>query len=135
MPERPTPSFPLQEYLGFTIERRPDRVTASLQLDERHMNPNGWSHGAVAFTMMDTAMGAAVMSMLDEGCFCATIEMQTRFHRSAKGGRLTAEVTILQAGRRIIHLEGRTVDDEGRLIATATSSFAVIRPSDRAGES
>lgn len=122
------PLFPLQEHLGFTIEATPGRGVASLTLDERHMNPNGVGHGAVAFTMMDTAMGAAVMSVLDEGCVCATIEIHTRFHRSAAAGRLSAEATILQAGRRIIHLQAATIDEGGRLIASATASFAVIRP-------
>jgi len=121
-------SFPLQTYLGFTIERSTGEATATLELDERHMNPNGVGHGAVGFTLMDTAMGATVMSVVDEGCFCATIEIQTRFHRAATGGRLTATASVVQAGRRIVHLEARTVDGDGRLIASATGSFAVIGP-------
>lgn len=122
------PAFPLQEYLGFTIERGEGRASASLVLDARHMNPNAVSHGAVAFTLMDTAMGAAVMSAVDEGCYCATVEIHTRFHRTVSEGRLTAEATILHAGRRIIHLEARTLDDRRRIVASATGSFAVIRP-------
>ena len=49
------PSFPLQEHLGFTIERGHGRAVASVRLGERHLNPNGVAHGAVAFTLMDTA--------------------------------------------------------------------------------
>lgn len=124
--EDPT-GFPLQEHLGFTIERGDGRASATLELADRHLNPNGVSHGAVAFTLMDTAMGAAVMSVVDDGCHCATIEMHTRFHRAASTGRLVAEATILHAGRRIVHLDARTVDAGGRLVASATASFAVIR--------
>ncbi len=121
--------FPLQDHLGFTIEHGDGWAIASLELDDRHMNPNGVSHGAIAFTLMDTAMGAAVMSAVDEGCACATIELHARFHRAATGGRLTARAEVMQAGTRIVHLDARTRDDEGRLIASATGSFAVIRPS------
>jgi len=129
MTSTPTePTFPLKEHLGFTIERGDGRATVSLELDERHMNPNGVAHGAVAFTLMDTAMGAAVMSVVEDGNNCATIEIHTRFHRGAPAGRLTAEATILNAGRRIIHLEARTLDDAGKLIASATGSFAIIKP-------
>lgn len=120
------PSFPLQEYLGFTIERGEGRASASLVLNERHMNPNDVSHGAASFTLMDTAMGAAVMSVVSEGKFCATIEIHTRFHRAAREGKLTAEATVLNNGRRIIHLEAKTTDDDGRLIASATGSFAIL---------
>lgn len=120
------PSFPLQEYLGFTIERGAGRASASLVLNERHMNPNDVSHGAASFTLMDTAMGAAVMSVVGEDKFCATIEIHTRFHRAAREGELTAEAIVLNSGRRIIHLEAKTTDEDGRLVASATGSFAIL---------
>lgn len=121
------PNFPLKEFLGFTIERGEGSAAATLDIGAQHMNPNDVAHGAVAFTLMDTAMGAAVMTVVDEGVFCATIEMHTRFHRGAASGSLTAEATVLNAGRRIIHLEARTLDSQQRLVASATSSFAVIQ--------
>lgn len=121
-------TFSLQEHLGFTVEGSEGSASATLELDDRHMNPNEIAHGAVAFTMMDTAMGAAVMSVLDEGSLCATIEIQTRFHRAASSGSLRSEATVLQAGRRIVHLESKTFDGTGRLIASATGSFAVLAP-------
>lgn len=120
--------FPLKQYLGFTIQRGEGVASVSVELDERHFNPNGVAHGAVAFTLMDTAMGAAVMTVVDEGDMCATVEIQTRFHRAASTGTLTAEATVMTAGRRVVQLEARTVDDGGRLVASATGSFAVFRP-------
>lgn len=130
MPAPETPSerpFPLRDHLGFTIERGEGRASASLELDERHLNPFGTAHGSVAFTLLDTAMGAAVMSVVDEGDQCATIEIHTRFHRGVSSGSLTAEVTVMTAGRRVVHLEGRCTDAQGRLVASATGSFAVIK--------
>ena len=50
-------TFPLQEYLGFTIRRGEGSGTVGLELDERHLNPNGVAHGSVAFALMDTANG------------------------------------------------------------------------------
>jgi acyl-CoA thioesterase len=92
------------------------------------MNPNATAHGAIPFALMDTAMGAAVMSVVNEGQLCATIEIHTRFHRAAREGRLTAEATVVTAGRRVVQLEARTTDDDGRLVASSTGSFAVIDP-------
>lgn len=125
------PTFPLKQHLGFTIQRGAGVATARLELDERHFNPNDVAHGAVAFTLMDTAMGAAVMSVVQPGEQCATIEVHTRFHRAASSGSLRAEATVLTAGRRVVQLESRTVDDEGRLVASATGSFAVFSPRTR----
>ncbi|CCM63908.1 MULTISPECIES: PaaI family thioesterase [Candidatus Microthrix] len=122
-------SFPLKEHLGFTIHDGEATGTATLQLDERHMNPHDVAHGSVAFALMDTAMGAAVMSVIDEGATCATIEIQTRFHRPVSSGLITSVATVLTAGRRVVHLEAKTFDESGHLIASATGSFAVIQPS------
>lgn len=122
------PTFPLKEFLGFVIERGERCATASAEVGDRHMNPNDFVHGAVPFALMDTAMGAALMTVIDEGRQCATIEVHTRFHRGARRGRLSAEASVVTAGRRIIHLEARTTTDDGRLVASATGSFAVIDP-------
>lgn len=118
--------FPLKDFLGLTIEPGEGSAVAELELDERHLNPNSVAHGAVPFAMMDTAMGAAVMSILDEGQFCATIEMHTRFVRGPSSGMLRATAQVVHAGRRIVHLEASTVDDRGKLVASATSSYAVL---------
>jgi acyl-CoA thioesterase len=126
--DSPGPDFPLRKFLDFSMEKGAGTAVAELVLDERHMNPNGVAHGAVCFALMDTAMGGAVVSILDEGVMCATIEMQTRFHRAASSGVLRAEATVVSGGRRVVQLEARTVDGEGRLIASATGSFAVIAP-------
>ncbi len=125
--DQPAP-FPLRDFLGFTIERGEGRATATVDVDDRHRNPFGTVHGTVPFTLMDTAMGAAVVSLIGEGRRCATIEMNVRFHAPAVSGRLTAEVHVLSAGKRVVHLEARTTDDSGRLVASATGSFAVFDP-------
>jgi len=91
----------------------------------RHANPNGVVHGAVLFALVDTTMGAATMSALD-GRPCASIDVQLRFLRPAVGGVVRAETRVLKAGRRIVHLDSSVTDDGGRLVATASGSFAVI---------
>ena len=118
--------FPFKELLGLEVEHGDGAAVAWVDVGDRHMNPNAVAHGAVPFALMDTAMGAAVMSVADDGKICATIEMHTRFHRGARGGRLRAEATVLTKGSRVVHLEARTTDETGRLVATATSSYAVI---------
>ena len=121
-----SPDFGLKQALDFTIESIDGESVASLQIADVHLNPHGTVHGAVPFTLMDTAMGGAVMSTIDDGRLCATIEMQTRFHRPVASGGLRATAKIITAGRRVIHLSAETRDDDDRLIASATASFAVF---------
>ena len=120
--------FPLQDFLGFEIENAEGSATASLVVGHQHLNPYGMLHGSVPHALLDTAMGAAVGSVIDEGNLCVTIEMHVRYVRGVSEGRISATVNVIHAGRRIVHLEGKIVDDDDRVIATATSSFAVINP-------
>jgi len=99
---------------------------AVLDIGPELLNPNGVVHGAVLFAMVDTAMGAATMSVLEGGQACASIEVHLRFLRAAAAGSLTADVSVIRAGRRIVQLEGRVTGADDELIATASGSFAVI---------
>lgn len=119
--------FELKRFLGMQLEGdEPGRARARVTIGERHHNPNGVTHGAVLFALVDTAMGKATMSVLAEGQYCASVEVQLRFIRPAGDGELVAEVEVLKAGRSVVHLEGRIRDAEDRLIATASGTFAVI---------
>lgn len=99
---------------------------AALEVTPELHNPNGVVHGAVLFAMVDTAMGAATMSTLDEGLACASIEVHLRFIRPCADGRVTAEVRVIKPGRRIVQLEGTVTGSAGEIIATGSGSFAVI---------
>lgn len=125
VPDGPT-TFWLQEQLGFTIDKGEGRAVASIDCDHRHLNPHGAVHGAVIFALVDTAMGAATMSVLDESSWCATIEIHLRFLDAVFGGRLRAEVDVVKAGRRVVHLDAAVTDDRGRVVSRASGSFAVI---------
>jgi acyl-CoA thioesterase len=119
-------NFPIQEFFGFTIDRADRIATVALELGPRHLNPNGVAHGSVAFAIMDTAMGAAVMSVVPDGYICATVEMHTRFHSGAVTGQLRADAVVLTAGKRIVHVEAKAYGTGERLLASATASFAII---------
>jgi len=104
----------------------PGTGVAHLTLGEQHANPNGVAHGAVVFAMVDTAMGKATMSVIDESHYCATVEVSLRFIRPAAQGELTAVATVVKRGKSIIHLEARVHDTDQRLIATSTGTFAIL---------
>ena len=135
MADNPDPDdagdFALKRHLGMTIDAGDPgdgRGIARLQLDDRHHNPNGVAHGAVLFAMVDTAMGKATMEVLPEGRRCASIEVHLRFLRPVTSGVLDAEAHVVKQGRRIVFLDGRVTDDGGRLVATASGTFAILEP-------
>lgn len=119
--------FPLRRYLGMEMVDAGSGIgRARVEVSDQHRNPNGVTHGAVLFAMVDTAMGQATMSVLDEGLFCASVDVQLRFVRPVSAGVIEAEATVLKQGRSVVHLEGRVVDDRERLIATAAGTFTIV---------
>ncbi|MFK8025003.1 MAG: PaaI family thioesterase [Ilumatobacter sp.] len=122
-----TAPFPLQSFLGMQLSgTAPGSGTAQLTLGAAHANPNGVAHGAVLFALVDTAMGKATMSVIDDGLYCASVELSLRFIRPAAEGQLTAEATVVKRGRSIVHLDARVHDGDDRLIATSSGTFAIL---------
>ena len=89
-------------------------------------NPNGVVHGGVLFTLVDWAFGAATMTAVEAGKFCATIDIHFRFLQAVVDGELVAEVEVVRAGKRVVTLEGKVFDAHANLLATATGAFAVL---------
>ena len=75
---------PAAALLGMSARRgraRPHRVLASLA-DEVHENPMGTMHGGIVATLVDTAMGCAVSSMLPADAGFTTLELKTNYVRA-----------------------------------------------------
>ena len=120
--------FPLRRFLGMELSGdEPGVGLAHVVIGPEHLNPNGVVHGAVLFALVDTAMGKSTMSVIDEpNRYCASVEVSLRFIRPAVAGRVTATATVVKRGRSIVHLESRVVEDDGRLVATAAGTFAIL---------
>jgi acyl-CoA thioesterase len=119
--------FPLRTFLGMEMGRNDaGEATATITIGEQHLNPNGTVHGAVLFALADTAMGSAAMSVLPEGTYATSVDLQLRFVRPASTGELTATVEVLKQGRHVIHLAGRIHGDDERLVATAEGTFTTF---------
>lgn len=123
----PDTDFELARFCNLVIDEVSDgRCLAHVEVDpDRHANPNGVVHGAIVFALVDTSMGAATMDATG-GAMCASIEVHVRFLRAASSGVLRAETRVLKAGRRVVQLDSTVLDDDGRLVASASGSFAVL---------
>lgn len=127
-PVRPfSQDFQFARALGLQmVERGDGRCTMAIDIErERHFNPNGVAHGGVAYSLADTAMGGALMSMLEDGLVCATLEIKFNYHVGVREGRLTCEATVLHQGKRIANIDARLYQD-GRLVSSANGNFAIF---------
>jgi acyl-CoA thioesterase len=95
----------------------------ALEVGELHQSRASRVHGGVLFTMLDTAMGRAVISRLPEGRGCATIEAKINFFRPVQQGRIVARAEALRMTRRTAYAEGVLTDAEGNELARGSGTF------------
>jgi uncharacterized protein (TIGR00369 family) len=100
---------------------------ATLVADERHSNPMGTIHGGILCDLADAAMGMAYYSTLGPGESFTTLELKINFLRPFWTGRLVARGRVVSRGRTVGMTECEVADDEGRLIAKATSTCLTLR--------
>jgi uncharacterized protein (TIGR00369 family) len=119
--------------IGKTLDFRPveleaGRVVFEGNPDERFYNPIGTVHGGYAATLLDSAVGCAVHSRLSAGQGYTTLELKIAYHRALtrESGPVRAEGTVISLGRRAAFAEGKLVDAQGRLCASATSTLLVF---------
>jgi uncharacterized protein (TIGR00369 family) len=125
------PRPPIAWSLDFELaEVEEGRATFTLTPREFHYNPIGVVHGGVAATLLDSAMGCAVHSLLPAGVGYTTLELKVNFLRAMTRdtGPVRAEGKVLHAGSRTALAEARLLDAAGKLLAHATSTCLILRP-------
>lgn len=122
-------------YLGIESLGMIDGAFAlELRIEERHLSLAARAHGGVLFTMLDTALGRAVIAELPPGRGCATVELKINYFRPVQSGTIRARGRCVQRTRSLAYAEGEIVDDGGRILARATGTFFLtdtIRQPDR----
>jgi uncharacterized protein (TIGR00369 family) len=126
------PPPPIAETMDFTgAEVEEGRAVFVAEPGEFLYNPIGVVHGGFAMTMLDSAMGCAVHSMLAAREGYTSLETSVNFVRpiTIETGRVRCEGKVLHRGGRIATAEGRlTAESTGKLLAHGTTTCLVFRP-------
>jgi uncharacterized protein (TIGR00369 family) len=123
------PPPPIAETLGFRlVEAARGRAVFECEPAEYHYNPIGSVHAGLAMTLMDSAMGLAFVSALEEPAGWTTLEVKANFTRAltAGTGLVRCTGTVIHSGRRVATTEARIEDAHGRLYAHGTSTILVL---------
>ena len=123
------PGPPIAELVGFDlVEVGEGRASFELDPAERHYNPLGTVHGGIAATLLDSAMGCAVHTTLNEGEAYTTLELKVNYVRAITEatGRVVATGSVIHRGGRVATAEARLTDADGRLLAHGTSTCLIM---------
>ena len=108
----------------------PGMAVFAAQPGEYLYNPLGVVHGALAMTLLDSAMGCAVHSTLPAGVGYTTVETKVNFVRpiTAGTGRIICEGKVIHRGETIATAEGRVIAETGgKLLAHGTTTCLILR--------
>src|SRR5437660_10418970 len=110
------------------LDARPENDWISIGFDGKRdfCNPAGFVQGGILSAMLDDTMGPAVFVMTGGKLYTATITMTVNFLAPAKPGKLIGEATVTQLGKTVAFVEGRLLAEDGRLLATASTSARLV---------
>ena len=116
-------------WLGIELVDTAERTaTVEMSTTEDMANHSGFVHGGMISTLADSAMGRAVWTLEPEVSRAMSFDLKLSFINAAKiGETLRATGRVVHAGRRTMVTECRVEGRGGRLIATASATFAVTR--------
>lgn len=108
--------------LGIVVESiAPGTARVTKTVEEDDLNPIGWAHGGVYFTLADSAAGSAMVS---KGFAAVTVNASYNFFRGASvGDVLTAEAVEVKTGKTLCVFDVRVTDQRGALLGTGTFTF------------
>ncbi len=116
--EIPVP--PISKTLNFSlVEAVPGRVQFQGKPQFAHYNPLGSVHGGWIATLLDSALGCAVHTLLPPGKTYTTLELKVNYVKA-----LTDRVPLVRAIGEVIHSGGRIGTSHGRLVGPDGTLFA-----------
>ncbi len=95
---------------------------------QRHYNPLGSVHGGWFATLLDSAMGCAVHTMMPPGRGYTTAELSVNIVRAItdKVPRVRALGRVIHCGRQLATAEAQLVGPDGKLYAHGTTTCLVF---------
>jgi len=119
------PAPPIMHLLDFSlVDVEEGRVVFAFVPAEFHYNPIGSVHGGIFATLLDSAMGCAVHTVLPAGTGYTTLEFKVNMTRplTATTGEVRCEGAVINRGRQTAVAEARIVDKAGKIYAHSTTT-------------
>jgi uncharacterized protein (TIGR00369 family) len=126
--KRAARSLPFVSLCGIELESaEPGSAVMSLAVRDELKRDNGVVHGGAIATLIDTCTAFAIIPLLAEDEHSVTVDLTISYLRPLTTGTARASAKILREGRRVIVLSAEVLDHEGKLAATALSTYLRVK--------
>lgn len=124
------PQSGMARLMGFRlVEASEGYAVVAVEPTENHYNGIGIAHGGLAATLLDSATGCAINTMMPAGRIFTTLEMKVNYVRPIRGeaGVVRCEARVIHAGSRVATAEGRVLGADGKLYAHGTATCMLFQ--------
>lgn len=98
-----------------------------LPFSEKLANGIGLAHGGAIFSPADSAVGMALVGLLDRDETISTLEMKINFLKPLTGGAIIAEARIVHRGSMTAIGEVEVRDEDKNLVAKGLATYAIVK--------
>ncbi len=123
------PAAPIQATLGFDLLEVQDGFARyQAEPGEHWFGVTGVAHGGSIASLLDAAMGSAVLTTLGPTVTCAVAGLNVHFTRALtlRTGPLVCEGWVVHRGSRLVTAEARLSDGQQRLLAHGSGTYSVV---------
>lgn len=120
-------TVPFAKLLRIELENvAPGTATLGFEVRNDLKQNNGVVHGGAIASLIDTSTAFAIISLLPPDEHATTVDLTISYLRPLRNGRARSTARVIRAGRRLIVVSAELVDDAGKLIATALTTYIKI---------
>lgn len=117
----------INSILQMEYQLKDDSVEITIPLNEIVKNPLDILHGGITATVIDTAMGAIVHSILPEGSAAVTTSLNIHYIAPGVGESITCKAQIDHHGTKTMLVSADVLRSDGKKIAQASGSFFIVK--------
>jgi len=116
--------IPFAKLLGIEVESlEPGNAVLSMEMRDDLKRNGGIAHGGAVATLIDSAMAFAIMQLLGDNEHTVTVDLTIHYLRPLSKGSAQASARVVRAGRRVVTVSAEVFDADGKLAATALSTY------------
>ncbi len=120
-------TVPFIQLIGMELVKiQAGETTIRLKMRDALRQPHGLLHGGATASVIDTATAFAVVSVLADGEKASTVDLTVHYLRPVFEGEIVCTARIVRAGKRLLTVSAEVVNNEGKLIATALSTYSKV---------
>jgi len=119
---------PFWSLLGMEIiEIKKGWAQIRLPFSEKLANGTGVVHGGAIFSPADSAVGMALVGMVNKNENISTLEMKINYLKPLTAGDIIAEAKIVHRGTMTAIGDVEVKDEKGNLIAKGLATYAITK--------